>query len=326
VISSGVSAQSKAANKANKLYKEKQFAAAIPEFEEAIAESPSYGLRSKLAFCYKVTNKLEKAEALYSVLVYDDKVKDISFKNYAETLIGGGKYAAAKFWLEEYLKKKPSDEQAKVLMETCDLVYTIKPQFPESEIEAFEFNSDMDDNGAYLSNGRMYFSSDRGDRGKTDVEGRGFMVVYESDNLEGNWTAPSKSGGKINAVNSNSGPVSIIADGTYAVYIKNAPVANKTGQYPLQIYGSEIEEGKIKGTERLPFCKLESNYFQATISADGKMIIYSTDRGGGEGKADLYVVKKVGERWGRPANLGAAVNSPESEGFPFLALSIYSKL
>jgi len=314
-----VAAQSKAANKANKLYKEKQFAAAIPEFEVAIEESPSYGLRSKLAFCYKVTNKLDKAESLYSTLVYDDKVKDVSFKYYAETLIGGGKYAAAKFWLEEYLKKKPDDKQAKVLMETCDLVYTIKPQFPDSEVKPFEFNSEMDDNGAYVVDNRLYFSSDRGGKGKTDVEGRGFMFVYAADNLEGSWQEPSKVGGKINSINSNSGPVSFNGDGSYVVYIKNAPVANKTGQYSLQIYGSSIEDGKIKGSDRLPFCKLESNYYQAAISADGKMIVFSSDKGGGEGKADLYTVKKTGEKWSKPVNLGAKINSPESEGFPHLS-------
>ncbi len=315
----GVSAQSKAANKANKLYKEKQFAAAIPEFEAAIAEDPSYGLRSKLAFCYKVTNKLEKAESLYSALVYDDKVKERSFKYYAETLIGQGKYAAAKFWLDEYLKKKPDDNQAKVLLETCDLVYTIKPLFPDSDIEKFEFNSDMDDNGAFLMNDKLYFSSDRGGKGKTDVEGRGFMVVYTSEKLEGTWMEPAKATGKINSVNSNSGPVSMTGDGSYAIYIKNAPVANKKGQYALQIYGSEVEDGKIKGADRLPFCKLESNYFQATISNDGNMIIFSTDRGGGQGKADLYSVKRVGEKWSSPVNLGDKINSPESEGFPFLS-------
>ncbi len=312
-------AQSKAATKATKLYKEQQFAEAIPFFEEAVVESPNYTLKSRLAYCYKVTNKLEKAENAYSVLVYDDKVKPISFRHYAETLMGSGKYAAAKFWLDEYIKEKPDDKQAKVLLQSCELVYTIKPYFEDIELNSFEFNSDFDDNAPFVVNDKLYFSSDGSGSGKTSGEGRGLMNVFSTEMLDGAWNKPQKESGKINSINSNSGPVSFTADGLTAIYCKNAPVANRSGQYSLQVYIAPVEEGKVKVGQRLSICKLETNYFQASISPDGNTIVFSANKGtGGLGGADLYQTNKTGEKWSTPKNLGEAINTTESEGFPFL--------
>ena len=66
-------------------------------------------------------------------------------------------------------------------------------------------------------------------------------------------------------------------------------------------------------------CRLAVNYFQAAISPDGRTIVFSSDRGlDGIGKADLYMTKKSGETWSKATNLGADINTTESEGFPFL--------
>ena len=317
-FSQGVFAQNKAVSKANKLYKEKLYAEAIPFFEEVVAETPSLTMRTKLAFCYKVTNNLEKAEAQYATLVYDDKVRIVAFKHYAEVLMGQGKYAAAKFWLDEYLKEKPEDAQAKVLLRSCDEVYNIKPYFLDAEVRDYAFNTEFDDNGAVLNGDRLYFTSDNGGKGKTNSEGRGYMSIYESIKEGNDWSEPKKMAGKFNAVNNNSGPVSFNRDGTIAIFCKNAPVANKKGQYPLQIFLARLEEGKWKTVERPNFCKIDNNYFQAAISPDGNTIVFSSDSGRGQGKADLFYSKKTGEKWGLPVNLGVPINTAESEGFPFI--------
>ena len=67
---------------------------------------------------------------------------------------------------------------------------------------------------------------------------------------------------------------------------------------------------------------------QATISADGKMMVYSTARPsstefsvGSEtyNSMDLYVVQKMTNcMWGRPKNIGEVINTPGNEKTPFL--------
>ncbi|MCB9179724.1 MAG: PD40 domain-containing protein, partial [Flavobacteriales bacterium] len=55
-----------------------------------------------------------------------------------------------------------------------------------------------------------------------------------------------------------------------------------------------------------------------TISADGTVLIFASDRPGGFGGMDLYRCISQDGRWTRPENLGPAINGPDNEVFPFL--------
>lgn len=57
---------------------------------------------------------------------------------------------------------------------------------------------------------------------------------------------------------------------------------------------------------------------QPSVSADGNTIIFSSDRVGGFGKMDLYLIKKNNDIWSKPINLGSNINSSEYEKSPYL--------
>ncbi|MEM9680499.1 MAG: OmpA family protein, partial [Bacteroidota bacterium] len=58
----------------------------------------------------------------------------------------------------------------------------------------------------------------------------------------------------------------------------------------------------------------------ATISADGRTMIFtSCDRRDSYGSCDLYMSRKVGDRWSRPKNLGNRVNTKYWESQPSLS-------
>ncbi len=57
-----------------------------------------------------------------------------------------------------------------------------------------------------------------------------------------------------------------------------------------------------------------------SISNDGNTIIFSSNRTGGQGEFDIWMVKKQPNgTWGAPENLGPKVNSPFNEEFPTLS-------
>ncbi len=59
---------------------------------------------------------------------------------------------------------------------------------------------------------------------------------------------------------------------------------------------------------------------QPSISADGTTIIFTSQRDGGYGGADLYMIRKNKfGRWGIPQNLGSVINTPWTEKSPYLA-------
>jgi hypothetical protein len=57
----------------------------------------------------------------------------------------------------------------------------------------------------------------------------------------------------------------------------------------------------------------------ATFSADGKTILFTSDRDGGLGGRDIYLMKKMDGKWSKPENIGAPVNSEYDEEGPFLS-------
>jgi len=59
---------------------------------------------------------------------------------------------------------------------------------------------------------------------------------------------------------------------------------------------------------------------QASLAADGKTLLYISDREGGYGGgADIYVSVLSEDGWSKPINLGSKINTSGFEGWPFLA-------
>jgi hypothetical protein len=75
-------------------------------------------------------------------------------------------------------------------------------------------------------------------------------------------------------------------------------------------------EPKIKFDEVINSSSFESS---ASISSDGNTLFFSSNRDGGFGGKDIYMVRKLptGE-WANPQNLGPAINTAYDEDFPNL--------
>jgi hypothetical protein len=91
--------------------------------------------------------------------------------------------------------------------------------------------------------------------------------------------------------------------------------SQREGQGTNNIYRSGPQQGEYGPPEKLPQpINSEFREFDAYVSPAEDMIIFSSERPGGHGGADIYVsfLTDAGG-WTEPQNLGAAVNSPASE-------------
>lgn len=78
-----------------------------------------------------------------------------------------------------------------------------------------------------------------------------------------------------------------------------------------------IRESKDKLPHSLNTPDME---YGACLSADGSTLYFSSDRKGGRGGLDLYMVKRnIDGTWGEPENLGMEINTPYDENFPNIA-------
>ncbi len=67
---------------------------------------------------------------------------------------------------------------------------------------------------------------------------------------------------------------------------------------------------------------INSSYWEggACISPDGKTIFFTSERKGGLGHSDIWVVtRKTKTEWNKPVNMGADINTPFDEGGMFLS-------
>jgi hypothetical protein len=70
--------------------------------------------------------------------------------------------------------------------------------------------------------------------------------------------------------------------------------------------------------EPIDFCTGNYTYTHPALSADGKFMIFASDRDGVTGSMDLFITRKNGLKWSAPEILGKQINTKGNEFFPFL--------
>jgi len=319
-------AQKQQFKKANKAYKSKNYAQAIPLFEEGLAIKDNLGYKTKLANCYRNTNQMDRAEQLYKEIVREPKAKPITYFYFGETLMSNEKYNEAKYWFQQYNYKVPDDERGPLMIAACANIKDIRPTFPNAGVLAFSQNSDGDDTAPIFHNGGIVYSSDKKQgikllKQKSGWTGRDFINLYFSKEEEGfRYTKPKGFSGKLNALNKNTANITFSKDGNRCVFTRNSNVANRKDMFTMQLFEAESNgSNKWKNVEEIPFCNVAYNYMHPALSPDGNQLYFVSDKGGGQGGTDIYVAKrKKNGNWGRPVNLGPVVNTSSNEGFPYI--------
>ena len=296
----------------------------IAEKKENSNKTGLLNLKTKLAYCYRMNNKMDKAETIYAEVVQNERAKNDTYLYYGEALMSNGKYEEAKKWFLDYQKLNPEDGQGALLADNCDKIQLIEPYFPNVIITAFEHNSDADDNAPVAWQNGIVFSSDRKQgvklmKEKSGWTGRDYLDLYFSVLQEDTtYGEPRRLSAKLSEVNKNTGNASFSNKTKEIYFTRNDNTLNKKDTYSLQLFRSEDNgNGKWKKAKKLSFCSPNNSYMHPAISPDGSELYFATDRKG-EGGTDLWVSKRKGDDWEKPVNLGLTINTSANEGFPFM--------
>ncbi len=82
--------------------------------------------------------------------------------------------------------------------------------------------------------------------------------------------------------------------------------------------GLNMQPGWSSDNNPLSFCTENSIYTDPALSADGRQMVFASDKTGSTGGMDLFITVKEGDKWSEPHNLGNSINSKDNELFPFL--------
>lgn len=162
----------------------------------------------------------------------------------------------------------------------------------------------------------MIFTSRREDSkgGKVDEEGKYFEDIYVSYNDNGNWTNPIHLSENINT-RGHEATVYLSSSGDKLLIYKDLGDEMGGGIYESLLEGEEWSKPKLIES------KLNSTEWEthASVSADGRMMAFTSDRKGGLGGRDIWFIKKLPNgSWGEPFNAGADINTEYDEECPYL--------
>jgi len=135
--------------------------------------------------------------------------------------------------------------------------------------------------------------------------------IYISTNETGKWTTGTNMGKPVNTDNRHDATVALSADGQ-KLFIYLDDMVRGSGN---------IYECDQKGTSWAKPDRLNDNVntkfheSSASITADGNLIYFVSDKEGGFGQHDIYksIWDPKKQKWGEPENLGPTINTPYGE-------------
>lgn len=246
------------------------------------------------------------------------------YNNLAGTLLLAGEYEEAIPFLERFLSypnQKPElVKKAKFRLECARFGAEAvrNPVAFNPNNLGHNVNSEFDEYYPALTvdNNNLYFTRRRKADTFSQTNSPFEEDFYVSTLNNGQWGKARPLGPPLNT-HYNEGVQSISPDGRTFVFT----ACEKDDSFgSCDLYVAENVGGKWQKPINLgPNINTKSWETQPTLSADGNMLIFTSTRPGGQGKADLWMSRRdASGRWLPAENLGATINTEDDENSPFL--------
>jgi len=335
LISLGNNAIGQSVNKADKRVTFYEYAIAVPILEKII-EKDKEGKEDAmvmLADCYRLMNNEEKAAELYAQIIKFDSIDPINYYYYGQALRTLGKYEIAREQFLLYANLAPDDPRGPLFAEYSEQIQEMLDQANKYDVHNIKsVNTENSEFSPIIHANGIVFSSDRK------------MKKYMNPIYD--WTGAPY----LNFFFAKTDSASPIYNPSYAEaesfsknlndeYHDGTAVFNSTGNViyftrtekertekdeddiitnRLKIYTSNFLDDKWSKPELLTLNNETYSIGHPALSSNDTLLYFVSDMPGGFGGTDLYVSEWINEEWGEPKNLGALVNTPENEMFPYV--------
>ncbi|CAN5394549.1 hypothetical protein BH10BAC4_BH10BAC4_03520 [soil metagenome] len=300
-----------------------QYKEALSLLDQAIDKDANFSeAYFRKALIYKSLRGYKKSNELYLKglsLNVDQKKQKAYFFELGENYLLEGEYEKASQFLDRYLDaeimNKAKIEQASMwkrnaqyALRNIKMASQFKPHELSDTVNAFAMQYfpvlTADEH-------ELIFTRRSGGRDDDDED----LVVCRKD-ADGKWMKPVSVSANINS-RFNEGTCSISADGRQLIFTS---CVGRRGYGSCDLFESrKVGEEWTKPVNLGPEVNSPAWESQPSLSADGRMLFFVSDRRGGAGNKDIYLSYKLDEnRWSRAENLGNQVNTPYEEISPFI--------
>ncbi len=182
--------------------------------------------------------------------------------------------------------------------------------------------ADMEFCPAIYSNGLVYVSRFKNGPINPETGETYFELFYAEFDPMGLPGKPQPFSMQLNSAY-HEGPVSFNRDGTRIFFTRTnlrngVRRSDNKGQVGLKIYESRRGPYDWSPAQELSFNSDEYSCLHPSLSADGQRLFFASNKPGGYGGLDLYMVELQGGGWSQPINLGPDINTSRNEAFPFM--------
>lgn len=270
-------------------------------------------------------NRFAEAASYYQEAVRIDSLfYPPVFFNLAESEFKSGSYNKALIHYQVYLDQKKISQKNKVVAVTkitnCEFALeAMKNPVPFNPVSiGSSINTENDEYWPSITADGQTLMFTRQTRYGNSATGYqlGQEDFYVSHLLENKWQKAINAGAPINTSN-NEGAQTISSGGNYMYF---TACDRPGGLGSCDLYFSAFDRGKWSVPINIG-APVNTSYWesQPSVSADGKILFFSSSRPGGIGGKDIwYSVMKENGNWSIPVNMGDTVNTEGDEMSPFI--------
>jgi len=330
LLVSGVShAQLSVYNKANEYYQNGQYYEAIDLLRNAYSRVTDNNIKTEITFqvaeCYRKTNQPRKAEMWYKKTVQKKYSNPIIYLYYADALKMNEDFEEAIENYREYKRLVPDDPRGEMGIKSCELAIKWIENPNGYKVANMKFfnsrESEYSPAFAKAEYDEVYFTSARDGATGDDLHGGtglNFSDIFTSkQDKKGNWSTPVPLGENINT-EFEEGAVSMSKDFNTMFFTRCE--RHKKDAIGCMVYKSERRNEEWGKAE--PVLMVDDSIVVAhpSLSDDELTLYFVSDMRGGLGKKDIWKVTRTSPdgSWGAPEVLGADINTPGNEMFPFI--------
>ena len=326
MVSSAVWSQNSDTKKADQHFDRFEYVEAIKAYEKLIQKGKATAhVYKQLAIAHQKTSNFEQAEQLYSrYLRINRNPQAEEYLTYAQILLANEDYEDYNEAMHDFADKAPGDARAKAFLDNHDYLVDLQSMTPRFELEKLSLNSEYSDFGGYEVDDKLYFVSARNEKRKTygwDKEPA--LDIFVAENVGGTYLNPEEIEGDINT-QFHEGTMAITEDSSTIYFTRNDYLdgnyrKDDDGVNHLKIYKASFVNGIFQDIQNISINDISFSNANPALSPDESQLYFSSDRPGGYGASDLYVVD-INEdgSFGSPRNLGATINTAGRENFPFI--------
>lgn len=316
---------------ANQKYDKMAYVDAIKTYESVAAKGyKSVDMFQKLGNSYYFNANLEKAGKWYGELFSMNQPVDAEYYyRYAQCLKAAGDYTKADAMMAQFNAKSGNDARAKLYESQKNYLEVIKANSGRFTIEDAGINSDKRDYGSAMNANQLVFASERAATGvsnkKMQWTNESFTNLFGAElQTDGKLGKPSQLNKDLNSKYNESTPV-YTKDGQTMYFTRNnyndgKRKSDKDNTTLLKLYVATKNGSNWSNVKELPFNSDQYSTAHPALSPDEKTLYFASNMPGTLGQADLWKASINGDgSYGTPENLGATINTPGRETFPFVS-------